>query len=136
MTALLLANAATALALTGLAWFVQVVHYPLFAEVPAGGFRGYEREHVRRTTWVVAPLMLVEAAAALLLAVIAPGLLTVLGLALLVVVWASTFLLQVPAHARLAHGFDAAAHTRLVATSWLRTAAWTGRAAVALALLA
>ena len=43
-------------------------------------------------------------------------------------------LVQVPLHRRLQGGFDAAAHRRLVRTNWLRTAAWTLRAALALRL--
>lgn len=136
MTVLLLANALGTLAMTGLAWFVQLVHYPLFRLVPADGFAAYEREHVRRTSWVVVPLMLLEATAAVLLVAVRPDALTIAGALLLGIVWASTFLLQVPAHALLESGFDTAAHARLVGTSWIRTLAWSGRAAIALALLA
>jgi hypothetical protein len=49
-------------------------------------------------------------------------------LALVLVIWATTGLVQVPLHARLTQGFDAAAHRRLVATNWVRTAAWALRA--------
>lgn len=136
MTALLLAHAASTVAMAGLVWFVQVVHYPLFALVGDATFPRYEVQHARRTTWVVAPLMLVEAATAVALAVADPSPLTMLGLGLLIVVWVSTALVQVPLHARLERGFDAAVHRRLVRTNALRTAAWTGRAAIALALLA
>lgn len=36
-------------AMVGLIWFVQVVHYPLFASVGADGFTDYETAHRRRT---------------------------------------------------------------------------------------
>ena len=52
------------LAMVGLIWFVQVVHYPLFAKVGSAGFTEYEQLHQQRTTLVVAPLMLTEAATA------------------------------------------------------------------------
>jgi hypothetical protein len=57
------------------------------------------------------------------------------GTALVAVVWGSTFLLQVPCHNRLARGRDDAAIRRIVATNWLRTAAWTARAVLALWLV-
>lgn len=136
MTGLLLLHAAATVALAGLVWFVQVVHYPLFARVGSDAFALYEAEHVRRTTWVVTPLMLVEACTAVLLLALDPSLLTLAGVALLVVVWTSTALVQVPLHRRLEQGFAADAHRRLVRSNALRTAAWTGRAVVALALLA
>ena len=55
-----------------------------------------------------------------------------LGLGLVLPVWASTALLQVPAHGRLAEGFDTATHTRLVTTNWIRTIAWTARGVLVL----
>lgn len=135
MTAILVAQAIATLALGGLVWFVQVVHYPLFAGVPGEAFAAYEREHARRTTWVVAPLMGVEAVCAAILLAVEPGALTALGALLVAVVWASTFLVQVPCHRILERGWDAAAHRRLVRTNWLRTGAWSARGAIVVALL-
>lgn len=132
-----LTHAFATIAMTGVIWFVQVVHYPLFAAVGAEQFLAFEARHVRRTTWVVAPLMLVELAttAALALAPATRGPLTWSGIALLAVAWLSTAFLQVPLHRRLERGFDPDAARRLVATNWIRTVAWTARTAVALALL-
>ena len=50
-----------------------------------------------------------------------------LGAALAVTVWLVTFFVSVPQHGVLARGFDVRAHDVLVATNWLRTAAWTLR---------
>jgi hypothetical protein len=140
MRELLLAHAAATLAMAGLIWFVQVVHYPLMARVDAAGFAGYERSHARRTTWVVAPLMLVEAGLALLFVVRPPANVPVaqawIGVGLVALLWASTAALQVPLHHRLARGFDQEAHRRLVASNWIRTAAWSVRGALALLWLA
>lgn len=117
--------------MTGLVWMVQAVHYPLFREVGADAFPRYQAQHMRRITWVVAPAMLVELASAVWLwrepppGASASWLLA--NLALLGAIWASTALLQVPAHERLRRGFDAAAHRRLVETNWIRTALWSAR---------
>jgi hypothetical protein len=54
------------------------------------------------------------------------------GAALLAVIWLSTALLQVPRHAELGAGFAGAAHSSLVVTNWLRTAAWSARAGLSL----
>lgn len=135
MTALLVAQAIVTLALTGLVWFVQLVHYPLFAEVDPGSFPAYEREHTRRTTWIAAPLMATEMIAAGALAILDPGMLTALGMALLAGIWGSTFFVQVPCHRVLAAGWSAPAHQRLVRSNWLRTSMWSARGAIALALL-
>jgi len=44
---------------------------------------------------------------------------------LVIVVWLSTFLLQVPIHNRLKAGKEDKRIQRLVATNWIRTAAWS-----------
>ena len=136
MTILLLLHAASTLAMTGLIWFVQRVHYPLFPYAAEGDFRAFAADHQRRTGWVVGPLMLVEAgtATALLFSPLSPTLVWLGGL-LLASIWLSTALVQVPIHRQLAAGFDPRAARRLVATNWWRTVAWTARSAIALALL-
>lgn len=40
--------------MVGLIWFVQLVHYPLFARVGRGGFAAYEGAHSWRTTAAIA----------------------------------------------------------------------------------
>ncbi len=132
---LLLVHAATTLFMAGLIWFVQVVHYPLFAHVGAAGFAAYERLHSRNTTWVVGPPMLVELGTAILVALSVGNPLSWAGLALLAVIWGSTWALQVPAHVRLERGFDAATHRRLVNSNWVRTLAWSARSVIAIVLL-
>jgi hypothetical protein len=132
---LLLANAAATFFMTGLIWFVQIVHYPLFARVGAGAFSDYERDHARRTGWVVAVPMLVELAVAIATVLVLGGALAWVGLALLVVVWLSTGLLQIPAHRRLHRGFNAVTHSWLVTTNWVRTVAWSTRAVTSVLLL-
>ena len=50
------------------------------------------------------------------------------SLALVVFVWAVTFLISVPFHNRLEVGYDYVAIDGLTRTNWLRTVAWTVRA--------
>jgi hypothetical protein len=50
-----------------------------------------------------------------------------LSVGLLVAIWASTFLVQVPLHNALVDGFDAGAHGSLVRTNWVRTIGWSAR---------
>ncbi len=139
-TALLLVHLGATLFMTGLIWFVQLVHYPLFAGVGTQGWVTFAASHTRRTRWVVGPPMLVEAAASLLLVVRRPAAVPAawawIALGLLAVVWLSTAFVQVPRHRLLADGYDPATVRALVATNWLRTAAWSARAALTLAMVA
>lgn len=134
----LLLHAGATCAMTGLIWFVQIVHYPLFAAVDPASFAAYHHAHTRLTTFVVAPLMLLELATGVIIATshLASPTSAWLGLALLVVVWGATFGLSVPRHDVLAAGFAADAHAALVASNWVRTVAWTARAGLALAMIA
>lgn len=120
--------------MTGVIWFVQVVHYPLFARVPPEQFVAYERAHVDRTGWVVGPPMLLEVGTAAYLLLTYPAIATnpafLAAFALLLVVWLATAVFSVPLHRRLAQAPDARAVRRLVATNWIRTAGWTGRVAL------
>lgn len=126
------------LAMFGLIWFVQLVHYPLLLAVGAAQFPAYEAAHATRTTWIVAPLMLTELATAglLLFPALRPAVVSPagawLGAALVGVVWLSTGLVQVPLHNQLQAGYSAAVIGRLVATNWLRTLAWSLRALLVL----
>lgn len=135
----LLVHAAATLMMTGLIWFVQLVHYPLFAAVGVEAFCAYENQHTRRTTWIVAPLMLSEAVTASVLALMpfsrAAEMWVWVGLALLLVNWLSTAFVQVPCHHTLCARFDGAVARRLVATNWIRTVAWSVRGGIALLLL-
>jgi len=102
------AHVASTWFMVGLIWFVQLVHYPMMARADRAAFDDFEREHQRRTTWIVPPVMLV--AAVTCFAMLPPfvggymspqGLLGTAAAALLIGVWVSTAALQVPDHRRL-----------------------------------
>lgn len=136
----LTAQAVASGAMCGLIWFVQAVHYPLFAVVGDERSRDYAVEHQRRTTPVVLPFMLVELVTASIVAVWPPAGIgrgpAFLGLALVASIWLSTFLVQVPLHGRLAgEGHSPPLVAALVRGNWLRTIAWTARAILAVWML-
>lgn len=133
---LLGAHAFVTLFMTGLIWFVQIVHYPLFAYVGQSDFMGYQKQHMRKTAWLVAGPMLLELGLAAVLAWSLGGSLAWSGLVLLGIIWLSTALGQVPMHGRLERGFDQAAHLRLIRGNWVRSISWTLRAMLALWMLA
>ncbi len=139
MTVLIVCAAATWF-MTGLHWFVQVVHYPLFAGVGPERFVAYHARHSERTTLIVLPAMTAELATSAWLVVDRPAgtsaALVLAGLALALLTWAATLLLVVPHHRELGAGLDPDAVRRLVRASWVRTAAWTAHGLVVAVLLA
>lgn len=134
-------HAALTWMMTGLIWFVQVVHYPLLARVGRASFVAYERDHCTRTGWIAGPLMVAEAAAAVWLLLWPPSacpaqmLAVQAGALLLGLIWMSTFLIQSPAHGRLCQHYDGQEQRALVKGNWLRTMLWSVRAGIAAFLL-
>ena len=128
---MLLGNLVVTLYLTGLIWTIGVVHYPLFNMADRTTFATFEAAHSARISSIVLLPMLAELALSVTLAFqpgsVAPGWAAWLGLALVIVIWLSTFLLQVPQHGLLSGGFSQSAFETLVSTNWIRVVAWTAR---------
>lgn len=133
---LLILQVFSTLFLTGVIWVIQLVQYPFFAYVSAENFTKYHDDYRFWITPIVAPAMIIELLTAIFLLFYPPAnidsKLLWLGLALTLIVWASTFFLQVPLHEKLAHGFNSQTISALVNTNWIRTIAWSLRAALVL----
>lgn len=129
---LLILQIASTLIMTGVIWIIQLVQYPYFSHVNAENFPKYHAAHTFWITPVVAPTMIVELITSILIIFYPPknidAKLLYLSLILTLIVWASTFFIQIPYHNKLANGFDADAHRLLVNTNWIRTIAWSIRA--------
>lgn len=132
---LLPVHAAATFFMTGLIWFVQVVHYPLFSRVGRSEFAAYEQKNTRRTGWLVAGPMLLELGLACGIAWLRGDWLAWSGLGLLAVIWLSTAVLLIPLHFLLETGYDASVHRIAVRSNWIRTVAWSLRGGIALAML-
>lgn len=135
---LLIINIFATFYLTGLIWLVQVVNYPLFAQV-LSGFESYHQHHVKKISLVVALPMLAEAfSGVLLLWFPYPGIsqnILWAGVVLIFVVWIVTAVYSVPCHNTISGGFEELTHKRLVATNWIRVLAWSLRSVLLISVL-
>lgn len=124
--------------LSGLIWCIQIVHYPLMSRIESERFAEFHREHSHRISSIVIVPMVLELMLSLTLAACVPiGVAPALpsfGLVLTAIIWISTFGIQVPLHKKLGNGFDARAHRLLVRSNWVRTIAWSLRAAIAVGI--
>ena len=131
---LLLVQLLVTVYLTGLIWTIGVVHYPLFNLADRANFAAFESAHSARISSIVLLPMLLELglSVAMLLnsSSVAPVWAAWLGLGLVALIWASTFLLQVPQHGVLSSGFDQRAYEVLVSTNWIRVFLWSARSAL------
>jgi hypothetical protein len=118
--------------MTGLIWFVQIVHYPLFKAVGNEAIQSYAVQHASRTSFVVIIPMLLELASATYLFFYRPEWISwgesVASLTLVILIFASTFFLQVPLHNLIQSSGSQTYITSLVMTNWVRTICWTVRA--------
>ena len=105
-------------ALVILIWIIQVLHYPSFLFVDKTEFSKFEAFHTKRISILVLPLMVSE----LILGLVH---LNYLILGIIVLIWLSTFFIQVPCHEKLKFGFDKLTIERLIITNWIRTSLWT-----------
>lgn len=131
-TAILVANFAATCFMVGLIWIIQIVHYPMFNRVGPDQVVSYAQIHTRLITGVVGPPMLIEMGTSVWLALSGsvprfPAALWWIGLAALVLIWLSTWFLQVPCHEKLCQAFDPEIHRQLVRTNWIRTILWSFR---------
>ena len=138
-SAVAVAQVLASVGMFGVIWIVQVVHYPLMRFVPDAGFARFETAHRQRISLVVGPLMAVEGLCVLAFLFAPPtglpGWLTWAGAAAETVAIGTTAFVSAPLHEKLNAHFDRADLDRLIATNWIRTAAWTARAGLAVAML-
>ena len=131
MNTVLLVHLLSTWFMVGLIWTIQLVHYPLFARVGSDGFVAYEAEHTRRMGALLAVPASMEVITGGLLVWMRPDTIPLWAVlasgSLLVLIWVTTLLVQVPLHGRLSSGFESALVKRLVDTNWWRTAAWSIR---------
>lgn len=139
MYALFLVHFVATIFMLGLIWFVQIVHYPSLMFIGHEAFTHYETMHIQETTLLVALPMLIELITAFLLVWktvphVSQRLLWI-NCGLLIIIWLSSFCLQVPMHIQLASGFDSTVHYYLVCSNWIRTVLWSVRSCLLTAAL-
>lgn len=137
--ALLVLDLVASWVMVGLIWFVQIVHYPLLSIVPIQAASSVAEEHQRRTAWVVMLPMAVQGFTSLgLMRWIPNGVSWWLPWAngvCVAIALASTVLLSVPRHARMAANPDEKVGRELVLTNWPRTIAWSASGVALAAML-
>jgi len=137
-TFIFIANLIVCLILTGLIWTIQIVHYPLFLEVGEETFKRYQIKHQQKITFLVAPLMVAELVFSFvwLMFFYKDALaLAVLQFVLVIGIWLSTFLIQMPLHGKLNKGYNSFIIKKLVNSNWIRTMLWTMRCVLLIGVL-
>ncbi len=124
LTLVMLAQLSISCGLTALIWFVQLVHYPMFEFLDDENFSIAMKFHQDTISYVVIPLMILELALTAYQLYTSATLSFVIA-AIVLCIWVSTFLLQVPLHKKLSYGKDRFTISSLVRTNWVRTTLWS-----------
>lgn len=121
-------NVISAFLLTGVIWTIQIVHYPSFHYIDKLSFTNFHNFHERRISIIVMPLMLIELITSIALYIHNMwSIIFALNLLIVVLIWCSTFFVQVPIHSILSEKKDKNLIEKLVNTNWIRTFLWSIR---------
>lgn len=125
--------------MTGIIWYVQVVHYPYLIFTTKDSAREAAEFHQRRTGYVVMPIMFLELGTGIFLLsstwMMLFSRLLWLNLFLLLAIWGVTFLKFMPLHKAMLNQFDSSLIRSLVTVNWVRTTLWTVRAVILVGFL-
>jgi hypothetical protein len=129
MTLILTLHIATTFFMAGLCWFCQLVHYPLFFQIPLKDFPAYEAKNFA-TILITGPVMGLELLTGVYLLWYDPNNWFILNAVGIAVTALSTFVFQVPIHLQLRQVATHALLHKLIRTNWIRTLSWTIRMGV------
>ncbi len=131
MSFIFLVNLVLSFVAVGLIWTIQLVHYPSMRFIPKEQFLAYHKFHSLRISLIAMPLMIIELITSFLLLyqnfnnVIQK--IFLINLVLVVLIWLSTFLIQVPLHNVLSKEKNSKIISKLILSNWFRTILWTAR---------
>jgi len=108
-----------------LIWIIQILHYPSFIYYAEETFHHAMISHQKNITFIVLPLMLMELILAFFNLYKFFNSIFLISLILVILIWLSTFFIQVPIHEKLLHGKDIILINKLIQTNWIRTILWS-----------
>jgi hypothetical protein len=134
LKSILLIHVFTTFCMTGICWFVQIIHYPLFHEISSKDFPNYEQKNYR-TTYLTVPVMIVELFTGIYLLFNAYADLFLYNMILLFFIELSTILFQIPIQISLSKKGSSIMISKLVYTNWIRTILWSVRCIILVIIL-
>ena len=108
-----------------LIWIIQILHYPSFFYYEEKDFSEAMISHQRGISFITIPLMLTELFVTCWVFYKTPDVYSSVSVFLVILIWLSTFFIQVPLHEKLLEGKKSILIERLVLTNWIRTFLWS-----------
>ena len=110
--------------LLGLILVIHFVHYKSFYFISDKEFIDFHTFHTRSISYLVIPLMIIEASTSIIICFFYYGLLPLINLILVLSIWIVTFFLQVPCHNKLSSGKSETTIKKLIDTNTIRVYLW------------
>ena len=113
--------------LIGIILITQFVNYPLFKKIDHN-FETIHKEYTKKMGHIVAPIMVLEAITVFSIYIYYPkSNVLILIICLTIIIWLSTFLIQVPIHKTISFKKDSKKIKRLISTNYIRTISWCSK---------
>ncbi len=115
--------------MVGVIWLVQVVHYPSFHFINKNSYPDFQNFHIKKISFVVIPVMLIESASGLSLIFFRYRLSTsiLISFGFLILIWIITALFFSKSHQDLTKGYNKGIVDKIVYLNWIRTSLWSIR---------
>ncbi|MCZ6671357.1 MAG: hypothetical protein O7C75_00315 [Verrucomicrobia bacterium] len=125
--------------MTGVIWYVQVVHYPLLRFIQSEDGKDFADLYKKKSGLIVVPFMLTELVTGILLIgstwMMQYGYYLWMNLILLLGIWVVTFTVHLPQHKALTNSFNSETIRPLVRSDWIRTLIWSIRSVLLVSFL-
>ena len=119
----------------GLITVTQFVSYPLFSKVKLSNFTFYHYHYTSYISFIAAPAMIVELIIAIMIFFNIQSLLSALNLSIIVILFISTFLIQVPIHNKLKFEGSIILFKKLVLSNIIRTILWLAKCIISIIII-
>ena len=110
--------------LFGVILATQFVSYPMFLSVDRSSFTSYHMNYTFNISKIVLPLMILELFFVIEMLFNNYNVFSLISFFLVVVIWLSTFLIQVPLHNSLSEKYCELKIKKLILSNWIRTCSW------------
>ena len=110
--------------LLGVILATQFVSYPMFLSVDSKSFTSYHMNYTFNISKIVLPLMVIELFFVIEMLFNNYNVYSLISFFLIIVVWLSTFFIQVPLHNSLSEKYSELKIKKLILSNWIRTFSW------------
>jgi hypothetical protein len=117
-------NLITSSALLGLILIIHFVHYKSFKFISDANFIEFHKFHVKNISFIVLPLMIIEATTSILICYFYYSLFSLANLLIVFLIWVTTFILQIPSHNKLSSGKSILEINKLINGNIIRVFLW------------